>query len=176
MKPVSCRPAATDYQRSRSRLDRRRSRTRSARCELPEAPAPQSGLFARMTSGASATSSAAYLRMFRRCRRPSDNRSARCGRRSSPVAAELAEMPRGGPVNPEFLGSAREHADARTRSGCCARVESGHAEDDIVIRPNVYVDRGWKRLCYRSIRCSPMSAMGQKRTSTPKFRCPLYPQ
>ena len=55
---------------------------------------------ARMTSGASATNSAAYLRMASASPAPQRCRSARCGRRSSPIAAAPAGTPRCGPARP----------------------------------------------------------------------------
>ena len=67
---------------------------------------------ARMTSGASATNSAAYLRMGRHRPRPSGSRSARCGRRSSPIAAAPAGTPRGGPALPDRPRPRMQHADA----------------------------------------------------------------
>ena len=77
---------------------------------------------ARMTSGASATNSAACLRMRRHRRRPSECRSARCGRRSSPIAPAPAGTRHAGLIR--RLRQA-QHADARSR--CCARAASGSA-------------------------------------------------
>ena len=83
---------------------------------------------ARMTSGASATNSAAYLRKRRHRPRPSGSRSARCGRRSSPIAAAPAGTPRCGPVLPDRPRRAVMSTPMRrTRSACCARAASGHA-------------------------------------------------
>ena len=82
-----------------------------------------------MTSGASATNSAAYLRMSVgiACA-PADSRSARCGRRSSPIAAAPAGTPRCGPALPDRpRPSSMSTPMRRIRSGCCARAASGHA-------------------------------------------------
>ena len=48
---------------------------------------------------------------------PADDRSARCGRRSSPIAADPAEMPRGGPAIPD-----RPRLAPRARR-CAARAQ-----------------------------------------------------
>ena len=62
---------------------------RLACCNAPTIDAAWPG----STSGASATNSAAYLRKRRDRRRPSGSRSARCGRRSSPVPPAPARTP-----------------------------------------------------------------------------------
>ena len=82
---------------------------------------------ARMTSGASATNSAACLaKRSAACPRPSGCRSARCGRRSSPIAAVPAGTPRCGlalPDRPRSRGISTPMR--RMRSACCARAASG---------------------------------------------------
>ena len=83
-------------------------------CSMPRWPC----WHARMTSGASATNSAAYLRCRRHCRRPSECRSARCGRRSSPIVAAPARKPL---TRARPSGSSAAKATAR-RCVACARL------------------------------------------------------
>ena len=59
---------------------------------------------------------------------PSGSRSARCGRRSSPVPAGPAGTPRCGPVLPDRPRRGSSSTPMRRiRSACCARAASGHA-------------------------------------------------
>ena len=65
----------------------------------------------------------------RRCRRPSECRTAHCGHRSSPIAQARASTRKGRPS--PLAGSVSSNSIItpirRTRSGCCARAASGHA-------------------------------------------------
>ena len=82
-----------------------------------------------MTSGASATNSAAYLRMSLDNRpRPSESRSARCDRRSSPIAAAPARnRDTSLPFRIVIGGKYMSTPMRRIRSPCCARATIGHA-------------------------------------------------
>ncbi len=80
----------------------------------------------RMTSGASATSSAACRRIVSASPGPSGSRCERCGRRSSPPAAVPAERCEAGLRFRIVYGGTMSTPMRRTRSGCCARAASGH--------------------------------------------------
>ena len=126
---VAARPRKTLDEAGADRIDGVREHDRHGAGRLLATP-PRPGLpVARMTSGASATNSAAY---FAHCvgiaRGPADSRSARCGRRSSPIAASPA---RNAAMRACASGSSAAALMStpmrRIRSRCCARAASGHA-------------------------------------------------
>ncbi len=106
---VAARSRQTFDEAGADRIDRP-TRTRSVRCGSPAATAQSDAVpVARMTSGASATNSAACLRMTRHRPRPSGCRSARCDHRSSPIAAVPAGTRRRGPALPDRRPDPRAH-------------------------------------------------------------------
>ena len=108
-----CRPAAPGSRRSRRRPDRRRARTRSARCGSPAATAATvAPPVARMTSGASATNSAAYLRM----------------RSASPAAQRVSIRTLRPSVQPNSCSPCRNAATRACPSGSSAASAHEHAD------------------------------------------------
>ena len=82
---------------------------------------------ARMTSGASATNSAAYLRSGRHRRAPAIVDPHVAADRSSPIPADPAGMPQCGPAHSgSSAATVMSTPMRRIRSRCCARAASGH--------------------------------------------------
>ena len=128
VKPVTLPPGCARLRRSRRRPDRRRSRTQWAWCGSPVATAPRWGATGHDDVGRERdqlrriSANAVGIAV-----RPADSRSARCGRRSSPIPAAPAGTPRRGPVLPDRpRRGSRARRCARTFSRCCARAASGH--------------------------------------------------
>ena len=107
---------------------------------------------ARMTSGASATNSAAYLRMRSASPAPQRYRSARCGHRSSPIRcspcrnAAMRACPSGSSAA-KFMSTPMR----RIRSRCCARAASGHA----AAAPPSSVMNSRRLMCSLRLRVTP---------------------
>jgi len=126
IKPWRCRLAAPSWRRNRRRrVNDDHEHDRHGAGRLKQRPTDEVP-WARMTSGASAANSAACLRISAASVVARGCRSSRCGRWSSTLAAIPAGMP---PRVSEIPRRPRPRAGAqpmrRTRSGCCARADTG---------------------------------------------------
>jgi hypothetical protein len=119
-------PAAAHAPRAATRVPRRRaslSTQRVAGCRCAKAAGPLTS----MTSGASPTNSAAYVRYRSSSPAPQRVSIRGCGRWSSPILQPLRERQERGLSFRIVRSLTHEHADTPHPLACCARVASGHA-------------------------------------------------
>jgi len=132
---------------------------RVARNIWPTVEAP----LVRMTSGASAASSAAEARCaVGRHRRCIGEVSERCGR-PNPIPAAIAGTPRAGRDPPESLSAKPSNTPMRRRSACCASAASGHAR----VEPRKNLVKSRRRILTPNWKCWQPNTLRSARQRKP---------